>query len=297
MPLKTQLTHSEMITILKRIRRRIEFEYENQDDGTGEQRSQERPEGQHHYHPQPPSDDPRDRMAFGAESLLPSGPSLRFGDADDMSASVMSTGSRTASTGTRRFRGLNAGRRKRFNLLQYLLPNTAEGDLALLHESGLLSQSSASHDASPPEILQSYDPRLTLLLDETRDLLFDSPDASRVLRRCLSASFDTTLFSNEGLRSAFGLPPVSSLPSPAAPLQQSRLQELQSKQEEADFLGAGRGGPAGSRLTLAALLPRLVRATDSALTSLPSECVDTVAGVEELRAFCAVVYSAWSGVG
>lgn len=278
-PLKTQLNHQETVAVLARIKRRIEYEYERSDaDDEEEGDGPSSPRGDF------PGFVPNEsKMAMGSESLLPNGfSSGQFEDESMMSVSVMS-GSTTATARNRR------GKRRRVHLLQYLLPTTPQGDLEVLHASGLLPPSTA---LSPgPISVKEYDTHVASLLDETRDVL-ESRDAAKVLRKCINAAFDTMA---EALRAPFGLEPSqhdsAALLDETAP-QQHRIRELRTAEEEAEVHANALGG---KRLKLAAILPLLARQSGLALEGVPNEMLDAVCAVKELKALSAVIYSAWGG--
>lgn len=276
-PLKTQLNHAETLAVLSRIKRKIDYEYET--------------EGQALTSTPPGSSTPRfvpsgsggsmlasdggegpSKMAFGAESLLPNG--FHGFEDDSMSMSVMS-GS-TSRLGGRR-------RRRKVNLFSYLLPSTPEGDVEMLCSSGLIP------GTVKPRDLRAFDGDLASLLDETRDIL-ESKDANKVLKKCVSASFEVLV---ESLRAPFGLGPSSSAPADdgSQPQFQGRFQELHSVEEEEEVR---RNQIGGRRLKLAAILPLLARQSSLALDSVPNEFVDAIGTVKDLKALSAIIYSSWT---
>ncbi|CAO1614534.1 unnamed protein product [Parajaminaea phylloscopi] len=278
-PLKSQLTHAETTAILNRIKRKVEYEYEHEASFASPSGSSTP------RHPQGGALLPQDgssgfsKMAFGAESLLPNG----FSGFDDesMSVSVMS------ATSTNRL-GLR-GRRKRINLLAFLLPSSPRGDLDLLTSSGILPA------GERPASLRAFDPTLAALLDETRDIL-ESADASKVLKKCVHATFDVLV---DSLRAPFGLAPhpaphvdaKGAAGPPGSHEESSRFRELRTAEEEEEVRLNSLGG---RRLKLAAVLPLLARQSSLALESVPNEFVEAMATVKDLKALSAIVYSSWT---
>lgn len=281
-PLKTQLTHAETMAVLSRIKRKIEYEYEmnsaGEEVGTGDS-AQNFPGfvgGSGGATLPNEGAAGSSKMALGAESLLPSG----FSGFED--ESTMSVSAASFST-----RGVDRGRRRRVNLLQYLLPSDAQGDAALLRSAGLLPEDTAS------EPLDRIDPHLSALLDETRDIL-ESKDAHRVLRKCVHATFDVLI---ESMRQPFGLASRTTTDDTeggAEGQDSSRIHELRSREEEEEIRRSSREGQEGRRLKLAAVLPLLARQSNAALESVPNEFVDAIGGVKDLRAWSAIIYSSWT---
>lgn len=299
-PLKTQLSHEELTSILRRIRRRIEYEYDAEVDevdaveGDGSVTSPSSSAAARPYtFPGGHSLDASSgsSMAFGAESLMPNGfsfPEEAKSEAGSSSSMSMS-GSGTLSVTTNGRGRRRRRRRTRFDLLRaYLLPATPEGDVALLHNAGLLQ---GGQEAG----LQERDPSLGALLDETRDIL-ESADAQDVSRRCLEACFETQLL--DALRAPFGLSPSSpsaaSSPfsseaqaqlrgsnsskdphaaSGSASASAGRFSEILTAQQEAEIRNDP-SGTIGRRLKLAAVLPLLASRGTLAFDALPNEVVE-----------------------
>lgn len=274
--LKTQMNHAETTALLGHIKRKIEYDYE-QDFSFGSPSKACTPrvvDGGASFPHEGPS--VSGKMTFGAECLMPNG--LNGFEDESMRVSVMS-GS-TSQLGGR-------SRRKRFNLLAFLLPSTPRGDLDLLSSSGLLPAS------KQPASMLSYDSNLATLLDETRDIL-ESRDAGKVLKKCVNASFGVLI---ESLRTPFGLASSASAhakdgaghgPLDDAP-SSSSLRELEKAEDEVqqDTIG-------GRRLKLAAVLPLLARQSSRALDSVPNEFVDAIGTVKDLKALSAIIYSSWT---
>lgn len=263
-PLKTQLSHADTVRLLRRVRRRIEYDYVDAGDALDAASS-----------PPPP------RPAFmGAESLMADMP---HSPNSEMSSSMLSTTS--TNGGKRRRRG--HGQRKRINLLQYLLPTTPEGDLQVLESAGVVGERAALHAGSA----------LSSLLDETRDVL-ESRDAGNVLRACLTQSFDESF---ESMAGAFGLSSEeldhltnarAESTNPTAGASSLRIRELQTAQEEEEV----RLNPHthGNRLKLAAILPVVAREANLITQGMPSSVVEAIASVKDLKAFSAIIYSSWT---
>ncbi|PWN19307.1 hypothetical protein BCV69DRAFT_284452 [Microstroma glucosiphilum] len=330
-PLKTQLSHEELTSILRRIRRRIEYDYESEvDDGEAadalaspSSSSAAAPPytfpGGHTLDASTGSS-----MSLGAESLMPNGFSVLPEEAKSEAGSSSSmSGSGTLSV-TTNGRGSVSGRRRRrrrtrFDLLRaYLLPATPEGDVALLRNAGLLPSDLTSQGRDVG--LEERDPTLGALLDETRDIM-ESSDAQDVSRRCLETCFETQLL--DALRTPFGLSPLppsaaSSFPndlqapsnssssgsgsgnkdphatSRAGSASTGRFSEILTAQQEAEIRNDP-SGTIGRRLKLAAVLPLLASRGTLAFDAMPNEIVETIAANKDLQALSAIIYTSFTG--
>ncbi|CAO1639031.1 unnamed protein product [Sympodiomycopsis kandeliae] len=209
-----------------------------------------------------------ERPAFmGAESLMADPPAGQ----DEMSSSMMSNSTTTSTLKSRQRR-----RRRRFNLLSYLLPSTPQGDLQVLQSAGIPT-------ASQEDIvsISQIDPALSSLLDETRDII-ESKDCLNVLKECLLSSFDESFSS---LSSSFQLPLSNEQGSV------NTIRELQSEEEEHLISAAGMG----IKMKLASILLLFNQQSKLIIDSIPNhEIVQAVFAVKDLKAFSAIVYSAWT---
>lgn len=159
------------------------------------------------------------------------------------------------------------GRRRRRNFVDILFPPAS-------HEMQVLMDAGSVDPASLPPVgatLDTLSPHLPGLLDETRDIL-ESHDFWHVFKLGTQQVFHVFATS---LRPTFGLP--SELPAPVP-----SITEL----PEHD--------PQETKIRLASLFPIVARQSTAAIHGVPNEYIDALANIKELRAFCAVIYSAWS---
>ncbi|KAN0062369.1 peroxin [Thecaphora frezii] len=163
---------------------------------------------------------------------------------------------------------------KRSNFLDVLFPVTEEQELEALLRSGAAAEDEAQ------QVLQS-NRRLRLLLDETKDII-ESADFSSVLQLCLDRVFE--VFFNT-MAPTFGVQPTSASvairPFESEGFSGARIEEVDD------------GAQKGRSVRLATLFPAVARQGQLAIHGVPNEYIESLADSKELRAFSAVIYSAW----
>ncbi|KAI9593169.1 Peroxin-3 [Syncephalis fuscata] len=147
-----------------------------------------------------------------------------------------------------------------------LLPDDEEDTLCVLQESGIIEDAATA--------VNPISSGLRRLLDETRDFI-DSPDFTTVLAHCLNESFGMLLNRLQ----------VSNFPDPlpALKMASSGIHELTPTEEEAMI----------KQVPLAKLLPDISHQVHEILNGVPNPYLDLIANTETLRAYSAIVYSAY----
>ncbi|KAI8053261.1 Peroxin-3 [Syncephalis plumigaleata] len=148
-----------------------------------------------------------------------------------------------------------------------LLPDDDEDVLCVLQEAGIINNTSDTAD-------NAISPELRRLLDETRDFI-DSPDFTTVLARCLDESFGLLL---NRLQSSLFPDPL-----PDLQLTTSSIHELTASEEAA----------MKKQIPLAKLLPDVSRQVHEILNGVPNTYLELISNTETLRAYSAIVYSAY----
>lgn len=249
--LKSTLTHADFVVMLRKVRRRVEYET---------------------------------RSVGGEDGMSVLGASFASFDARSEFSEAT-----TGATGTR---GLRRGRRRNFSAI--IFP-PAQEEVQTLIDAGALPATSVPPGGAS---LEALSPTLPALLDETRDIV-ESDDFWRIMRLSLRSVF--AVFENS-MRPAFGLGPAPTRnnagdlaedhplsldgpPSSGAPVQPTTPQNHAIHDS---------GDEVGKPVRLAGLFPAVARQSTTAIHGAPNEYVEALANVKELRAFCAVIYSAWS---
>lgn len=238
--LKEQLSHAEFMALIRKVRRRIEYE---------------------------------SRSTDGQSTL----------GASFASMDVRSEYSEATTTMT------NAQRRgKRRNFSGILFPPSGQ-EIDVLIEAGALPRSSKVGAAGGK--LETLSSTLPALLDETRDIV-ESSDFWRVMRLGLRESF---FVFEQNLRPSFGLDPISEKEE-EKPLPEASIMELPASSIINGDLQSSTifSNQEGKSIRLASLFPIVARQSTQAIQGIPNEYVESIENVKELRAFCAVIYSAWS---
>ncbi|MCO5588912.1 hypothetical protein L7F22_042873 [Adiantum nelumboides] len=170
-PLKAQLTHRDFVSLLNKVRRRVEYEARQPGAGTSTARS-------------------------GV-------------DDDGTSTLAASMASFDGRSETSEARFSRRGRRR--NFLSNLFPADSEEEIAVLEAAGALAGWSkrrsgprgAEEKDSRPRTLEEVDPTLCALVDETKDVI-ESSDFTRLLKLSLDVVFG--IFEGT-LRPTFGVEP------------------------------------------------------------------------------------------
>lgn len=154
------------------------------------------------------------------------------------------------------------------SFLTTLFPSSEDEEIDVLVKAGAATAEEAAR------VLQRGS-RLRSLLDETKDII-ESPDFLSLSKLCLDRVFE--VFFNT-MAPTFGLPPSTDLLN-VTPLGEGgpRFQELPGE---------------GRRIRLATLFPAVARQSQLAIHGVPNEYIESLADTKELRAFSAIIYSAW----
>lgn len=188
-PLKAQLTHRDFVSLLNKVRRRVEYEARQPGAGTSTARS-------------------------GV-------------DDDGTSTLAASMASFDGRSETSEARFSRRGRRR--NFLSNLFPADSEEEIAVLEAAGALAGWSkrrsgprgAEEKDSRPRTLEEVDPTLCALVDETKDVI-ESSDFTRLLKLSLDVVFG--IFEGT-LRPTFGVEPKTTPSAELVKIQEIREEE------------------------------------------------------------------------
>ncbi|KAI9142582.1 Peroxin-3 [Paraphysoderma sedebokerense] len=156
---------------------------------------------------------------------------------------------------------------------QYLLPGELE-ELDILHKGGVLQAENESEREGTSLSGRVPEKQLRELLDETRDL-FDHPDLPTVLSNSFDSLFSLLYHHFTATFYPSLLTPATLHPSQAQA--QPKIKEIEESKS----------------IPLAALLPILKKEVHTVLHGVPNEFVMTLASVNHLNQFSAIVYAAF----